>query len=94
MNPGHPTKKIFTCTWLVLVLMHFTILGSAYLDLKGFNTPFMIILAFIQMILVILFFMEVRYTARLVWLFVAAGFFWLGIMVTLTMSDYLTRNWH
>ena len=94
MNPKHPTKKVFAVIWLVLVVMHFTILGSAYLDLKWFNTPFIVTLAIIQMVLVILFFMEVRYTARLVWLFATAGFFWLAIMFTLTMSDYLSRGWH
>jgi hypothetical protein len=41
--------------------------------------------------LVILFFMHVRYSSRLTWLFVLAGFIWLAIMVDLTLSDYLTR---
>ena len=45
------------------------------------------------MLLVILIFMHVRYSTRLTWLFVAAGFIWLLIMIDLTMSDYLTRAW-
>jgi len=94
MNPKNPSRKLLAVTWIVLLVMHFTILGSAYLNLAWFNTPFIVTLAIIQMILVILYFMEVRYTAKLTWLFICAGFFWLLIMLTLTMNDYLTRTWH
>jgi cytochrome c oxidase subunit 4 len=44
--------------------------------------------------LVIFFFMEVRWSAKLTWIFAAAGFFWLLILFTLVASDYLTRQWH
>jgi len=91
---NRPTKKIFVLTWLALVVMHFTILGSAYLDLKSFGTPIILVLAVVQMFLILLYFMEVRYTARLVWIFAGAGFFWLLIQWTLTLSDYLMRQWH
>jgi cytochrome c oxidase subunit IV len=42
-------------------------------------------------VLVILFFMHVKYSTRLTKVVVVAGFFWLGIMLTITMSDYLFR---
>ena len=50
-------------------------------------------IAITKMLLVILYFMHVRYSSRLTWLFVAAGFIWLLIMIDLTLSDYLTRVW-
>ena len=93
MKPKHPSAKLFTATWIVLVVLHFTILGLAYY-LKFFDTPLIAALVFIQMMLIILFFMEVRYTAKLIWMFVAAGFFWLCIQFVLVASDYLTRAWH
>jgi cytochrome c oxidase subunit 4 len=43
------------------------------------------------MLLVILYFMHVRYSERWLWIFVAAGFIWLLIMIDLTLGDYLTR---
>jgi len=49
-------------------------------------------IAVVKMLLVILFFMHVRYSSRLTWIFVAAGFIWLLIMLDLTLSDYLTRG--
>jgi len=45
-----------------------------------------------KMLLVVLFFMHVRYSSRLTWAVVAAGFFWLGLLLLLTLSDYVTRG--
>jgi cytochrome c oxidase subunit IV len=42
--------------------------------------------------LVILFFMHLLHSSRLAWIFVLAGLFWLGILLTLTLTDYLSRN--
>jgi cytochrome c oxidase subunit 4 len=42
---------------------------------------------------VILFFMHVKYSPRLTWAVVIGSVFWLGILLVLTMGDYLTRGW-
>ena len=44
-------------------------------------------------VLVVLFFMHVKYSTRLTWAVVLGSIFWLGILLTLTMGDYLTRSW-
>jgi cytochrome c oxidase subunit 4 len=44
------------------------------------------------MTFVVLFFMHVRWSSKLVWLSAVAGFFWLAIMFAFTMQDYLTRS--
>jgi cytochrome c oxidase subunit 4 len=41
----------------------------------------------------VLFFMHVKYSTRLTWAVVMGSVFWLGILLALTMSDYLTRAW-
>jgi len=43
--------------------------------------------------LVVLFFMHVKYSTRLTWAVVLGSVFWFGILIALTMSDYLTRAW-
>jgi cytochrome c oxidase subunit 4 len=43
-------------------------------------------------LLVVLFFMHVRYSSRLTWVLVGAGVLWVGHLLLLTMSDYLTRT--
>ena len=37
--------------------------------------------------------MHVRWSTRLTWLVVASGFFWLLILFSVTMTDFLTRGW-
>jgi cytochrome c oxidase subunit IV len=49
-------------------------------------------IAIVKALLVILFFMHVRYSSWLTWIFVGAGVAWMGHILILTMSDYLTRG--
>jgi len=49
-------------------------------------------IAIAKALLVVLFFMHVRYSSWLTWVFVGAGIAWLGHMLILTMSDYVTRG--
>jgi cytochrome c oxidase subunit 4 len=50
-------------------------------------------IATIKAVLIVLYFMHVRYSNRLTWLFASAAFFWLGILLVICLSDYSTRNW-
>ena len=68
--------------------------GAAFIDLGGnLNTAVAMVIAACKALLVILFFMHVRYSSRLTWVFVAAGFFWLMILLALTLADVLSRRW-
>jgi cytochrome c oxidase subunit IV len=58
----------------------------------GANTLVALLIAFTKMACVMLFFMHVRWSPRLIWLAAVASFFWLAIMFAYTMQDYLTRN--
>jgi len=49
-------------------------------------------IAVAKVLMVVLVFMQVRYSSKLTWIFVAAGFFCLAILLALAMSDYLTRE--
>lgn len=68
----------------------------AYIDLDHFfpgaNTLVALAIAFFKMTCVVLIFMHVRWSSRLIWLTALAGFFWLAIMFAFTMQDYLTRS--
>ena len=65
----------------------------ATFDLGRMNAVVALTIAVVKGLLVVLYFMHVRYSSRLTMVFVAAGFIWLIIMVGLTLSDYLTRPW-
>ncbi len=61
--------------------------------IRALNTPVAIAIAIFKATLVVLFFMHVRYNTPLMWVFAGAGFFWLLILLALTMQDYVTRHW-
>ncbi|MDQ3135021.1 MAG: cytochrome C oxidase subunit IV family protein [Acidobacteriota bacterium] len=65
------------------------VLGPSF---RVLNDVVALTIAVSKALLVILFFMHVRYSSKLTMLIVVAGFFWLGIMIVLTMSDYLSRG--
>ena len=67
--------------------------AAAFVNMGAMNNVVMLTIACIKALLVILFFMHVRWSTRLTWLVVASGFFWLLILFGITMSDYLTRGW-
>ena len=67
---------------------------AAFVDFPWqFNTIVALTIAVAKATLVVLYFMHVRYSSRLVWLIVGAALFWMAIMCSLTFSDYFTRNW-
>ena len=78
-----------------LILLGFTGLttGVAYIDLGSFNTVAALAIAVVKMLLVILFFMHVKYSPKLTKLVIVAAFFWFGLLLTFTMADEFTRNW-
>ena len=66
---------------------------ASYLELGVFNAVVALTIAVIKAVLVILFFMHIRYSSRLTKLTVAAGFFTLIVLITMTMTDYISRAW-
>jgi len=86
------SPKIYVTIWAVLMLLLLLTWGIAQVNLGSFNSVAALTISVTKMLLVILFFMHVRQSTPLSWLFVAAGFIWLLIMFELTLSDYLTRG--
>jgi len=65
----------------------------AKFDLGPLNNVLMLTIASAKALLVVLYFMHVRWGTRLTWVVAASGFFWLLILFGLTMSDYMSRGW-
>jgi cytochrome c oxidase subunit IV len=91
MNSRRPAKTLLFAVWIGLLGLLGLTLGVALFDLGRWNIVAAMSIAIVKSLLVVLIFMQVRYSTRITWVFVAAGFFWLLLMVTLTMGDYLTR---
>ena len=62
-------------------------------DFGALNTPIALGIAATKATLVILYFMHVRYSPRLVTLMVSAGFAFLALLILFIMSDYVSRPW-
>lgn len=91
---GHivPTRVYYTVFAVLMILTAITV-AVAFADLGFLNTVMALGIAVTKATLVILYFMHVRYSTRLTWVVVASGFFWLGILIALGLSDYLSRGW-
>jgi cytochrome c oxidase subunit IV len=80
---------VFGC---LLVFTGLTV-GASYIEMGVFNPIAAIAIACIKMILVVLFFMHVKYTTKLTKLTVAGGFFMFLVLISMTLSDYISRAW-
>ena len=94
-----PTKhhvvpaRIYYTVFAVLMLCTYLTVQIAFFDLGAVNTIAALSIAVLKATLVVLFFMHVKYSTKLTWAVVLGGLFWLGILLTLTMTDYATRAW-
>ena len=65
----------------------------SFAPLGPMHTTVALLIATAKALLVVLFFMHVLYSKRLIWVVAGAALLWLGILFTLTLSDYASRNW-
>jgi len=89
---AHPTVGLYLGIFAALVIGTCLTWGIAFLDLGPLNPVVALAIACIKATLVILYFMHVRYSDRLTMVTVGAGFFWLLILISLSLSDYLSRS--
>jgi cytochrome c oxidase subunit 4 len=85
--------KLYAAIFGALLVLTLATAGVAFVDLGGgLNSIVALAIAVVKALLVMLFFMHVRYSSRLTWVFAGAGLFWLLILATFTVSDVLTRE--
>ncbi len=76
----------------LLGLLAVTIVAS-YFNLGVLNPIVTASISVTSTALIILFYMHVRRSKAVLWVFVGVGFFWLGLLFVLAFSDFLTRGW-
>jgi cytochrome c oxidase subunit IV len=92
--PHHVVPRtVYYAIFATLMVLTGVTVGIAYVDLGRLNAVVAVAIACFKALIVVLYFMHVRYSTRLVTLTVIAGLYWMGILFALTMSDYLTRGW-
>lgn len=86
--------RIYVTIFLVLLVGTALTVLAAFYDFPGrLNTIVAMTIAVTKATFVVLYFMHVRYSIRLIWVIISSALFWMAIMFALTFSDYLTRDW-
>jgi len=94
MSAGHVApKSLYYQIFAALMIGTALTIAVAFVDLGAFNNVAMLTIACAKALLVILFFMHVRWGSKLTGVVVVSGFFWLLILFSITMTDFLTRGW-
>ena len=85
--------RIYYTVFAALMIFTAVTVGIAYIDLGRLNVVVALTIAVVKATLVILYFMHIRYSARLTRFVLAAGFFWLLVLILFTMADIVSRGW-
>jgi cytochrome c oxidase subunit IV len=78
--------------FVALLVLLFATLGAAYLPLGSLHFPTAMAIAAAKAVLIVVYFMHVKYSHRLTAVISVASFLWLAIMIALTLTDYLSRS--
>ena len=90
---GHISpKSTYYAVFAALMVGTAITVAVAFVNLGSFNFPVAIGIAITKATLVILFFMHAKYSSKLTKLLVGTAFFVLLVLLTLTMTDYLSRG--
>jgi cytochrome c oxidase subunit IV len=92
----HETHPIgfYIAIGATLIVLTVVTAGVAFINLGPFNPVVALLIATIKATLVVLFFMHVKGASeKLTGAVVVSGFFFLAILISLSLADYLTRSW-
>lgn len=87
-----PVQSYYVVYGALLALLVLTVVVAQF-HLGAIGVVLAMLIALIKAALVLLYFMHLRYSSRLTWLFAGAGFAWLLILILIMMTDYLSRGW-
>ena len=92
---GHSDHIVSPGVYLTIILCLLALTGitvaAAFLNLEQFNIVVALAIATLKATLVVLFFMHAKYVPKRTQLVIIAGIFWLGLLLFMTMSDYVSR---
>ncbi len=87
------SPKIYLTIFFALLVLTTVTVAASFIEMGVFNPIVALAIAVVKAVLVVLFFMHVKYSTRLTKLTVGAGIFTFLVLISLTLSDYFTRAW-
>jgi len=85
--------KTYTLVFVALLILTAVTTMVATVDLGPLNVVVALGIATLKMLLVALYFMHLRHSTILTKVVVAGGMLWLGILLLLGLSDFISRGW-
>jgi cytochrome c oxidase subunit IV len=94
---GHPANHvvpvgIYLAVFAALMVLTVVTVAASRVDLGAFNTPLALVIAVTKAVLVVLFFMHVKYGPRVIGLVLAAAMLYLFHLIVGTGADYVSRG--
>ena len=89
----HIGMRTYVLVFALLLILTGVTVTAAFIHLGAFNDVVALSIAVTKALLVMLYFMHLRYSSALTRLSVVAGVVWLMTLITLTMSDVVSRGW-
>jgi cytochrome c oxidase subunit 4 len=88
------SSKFYYAIWIALLCLTVITSAVSFVDLGPFNAVVALVIATVKALLVVLFFMHVKYTSeKLTKIVIVSAIFWLFLLLALSMADYATRLW-
>ncbi len=85
--------KTYLSILVLLLVMTAVTTGAAFINMGVFSPIVALAIACFKAVMVILFFMHIRYSSKVMMLTVGAGFFTFLVLITMTLCDYISRSW-
>jgi len=92
MSEHIDSLKTYFGVFAALIVLTVVTTAVAFVDLGPFSTVVALGIACCKMLLVTLFFMHVRHSSKLTKLILIGGLLWLGLMLSMTLTDFATRG--
>lgn len=86
-----PVRTYLTIFALLIGLLAVTV-AAAFFDVGMLNVFMALTIATVKAGLIMSYFMHLRYSSKLIWIFAGLGFFGLIIMILIAMGDYVARG--
>jgi len=86
------SSKVYWIIWITLMCLTMVTAAVAFVDLGPFNTVVALVIATFKALLVVLFFMHVKYASeKMTKMVIVSALFWLFLLLFLSLADYGTR---
>jgi cytochrome c oxidase subunit 4 len=93
MEHSSPGLRVYFIVYIALIVLLALTIAIAEMHLGGWGIVIALSIASLKALLVLLYFMHLRYSSRLVWVFAISGIVWLMILFFYVLTDYTSRGW-